>query len=136
MFSMFWPMRSSDPEDRIDDTESSDVQTPAGPVVGFTHISRVNADVPKAVAGTPAGDASAALLRRTLPAGAAHGADGDGDALTDTDGMRDADVDAERDAVRDVDLDADLDAERDAERDAVGDTDGVSLPQIARKTLL
>ncbi len=55
----------------------------------MSHISIVNAAAPKAVAGTTAGDASAALLRKMLPASRVHGAEGDGVANTDADGMRD-----------------------------------------------
>jgi hypothetical protein len=91
-------MRSSDPAVAAVEMESSDVYEPAGAVAALTHISRVNAAEPKAVPGTMAGDASPALLRKMLPEGAAHGADGDGDALTEADGIRDAERDADTDA--------------------------------------
>lgn len=62
--------------------EKRDVQAPAGGDLALTHISRVKAAVPKAVAGTAAGDASAALLRRMLPAVAAQGSEEKGEAVT------------------------------------------------------
>jgi hypothetical protein len=90
-------MRSSDPCDATVEMESSDVQSPAGDVAALTHISRVNAAEPNAVAGTRAGDASEALIRRMLPACGVHATDGDGVAVTAADVMRDGDCKGERD---------------------------------------
>ena len=73
-------MRSSDPGVATVEMERRDVQASAGGVLALTHISRVKAAVPKPVAGTTAGDASEALFRRMLPAGAAQGNEGEGEA--------------------------------------------------------
>jgi hypothetical protein len=112
LLSILWAMRSSDPvrtsKNRFA-TESSDVKEPVGAEPALTHISKVNAFVPKAVAGTMAADASAALLRMILPAGAAQGAEGDGVAMTDTDGIRDRDNEGERDGDAAVDKEGDAD---------------------------
>jgi hypothetical protein len=102
-------MRSSDPGNATVDTEKNDVQSPAGAAAALTHISRVNADVPKTVAGTTAGDASAALPRKMLPAGAAQATEGDGDAMVDEDCMRDFDREGERDGDAADDSDGEAD---------------------------
>ena len=123
---MFCPIRSSEPVLATVEMDSRDVYKLAGAVSARTHISMVKADVPNAVEGTSAAVASAALLRRMLPAGAVHGADGEGDGLTDADSEREggrvADCDDDRDALRErlavvVALPA-IDIGRDCERDA------------------
>ena len=60
--------------------------------------------------GTTAGDTSAALLRKMLPADAAQATEGDGDAMVvDEDCMRDLDRDGERDGDAADDSDGEAD---------------------------
>jgi hypothetical protein len=77
--------------------------------------------MPKAVAETTAGDDSAALLRRMLPAGAVHGTDGDGVAMAVADGFCDDDCVDENGGDgdgSDGDGDGDGDGEGDGDRDS------------------
>ncbi len=76
----------------------------------MSHISIVKAAVPNTVEGTTAGDTSAALLRKMLPADAAQATEGDGDAMVvDEDCMRDLDRDGERDGDAADDSDGEAD---------------------------
>jgi hypothetical protein len=64
---IFWAIRSSEPGLAAVETDSSVVKVPAGGALALTHISRVNADVLKAVAFTREVDAAAASLSTMLP---------------------------------------------------------------------